>query len=211
MSPKEEIEQLRSELHQHNYNYYVLNQPTISDFEFDQLMRKLQDLEMFFPQYYDPNSPTQRVGSDISQSFSQVKHKYPMLSLANTYNMGEVKDFFQRVKNGLEGEEFEIVAEMKYDGLSISLTYVDGSLVRAVTRGDGEKGDDVTANVRTIRSIPLQLNQNAGYPHEFEIRGEILMPWVSFEKLNKERNTLKVDAMIHPIKEYALKLAQNLS
>ena len=132
MSPKEEIEQLRSELHQHNYNYYVLNQPTISDFEFDQLMRKLQDLEMFFPQYYDPNSPTQRVGSDISQSFSQVKHKYPMLSLANTYNMGEVKDFFQRVKNGLEGEEFEIVAEMKYDGLSISLTYVDGSLVRAV-------------------------------------------------------------------------------
>ena len=198
MSPKEEIEQLRSELHQHNYNYYVLNQPTISDFEFDQLMRKLQDLEMFFPQYYDPNSPTQRVGSDISQSFSQVKHKYPMLSLANTYNMGEVKDFFQRVKNGLEGEEFEIVAEMKYDGLSISLTYVDGSLVRAVTRGDGEKGDDVTANVRTIRSIPLQLNQNAGYPHEFEIRGEILMPWVSFEKLNKERESNEEPLFANP-------------
>ena len=198
MSPKEEIEQLRSELHQHNYNYYVLNQPTISDFEFDQLMRKLQDLEMFFPQYYDPNSPTQRVGSDISQSFSQVKHKYPMLSLANTYNMGEVKDFFQRVKNSLEGEEFEIVAEMKYDGLSISLTYVDGSLVRAVTRGDGEKGDDVTANVRTIRSIPLQLNQNAGYPHEFEIRGEILMPWVSFEKLNKERESNEEPLFANP-------------
>lgn len=198
MSPKEEIEQLRSELHQHNYNYYVLNQPTISDFEFDQLMRKLQDLEMFFPQYYDPNSPTQRVGSDISQSFSQVKHKYPMLSLANTYNMGEVKDFFQRVKNGLEGEEFEIVAEMKYDGLSISLTYVDGSLVRAVTRGDGEKGDDVTANVRTIRSIPLKLNQNAGYPHEFEIRGEILMPWVSFEKLNKEREANEEPLFANP-------------
>lgn len=198
MSPKEEIEQLRSELHQHNYNYYVLNQPTISDFEFDQLMRKLQDLELFFPQYYDPNSPTQRVGSDISQSFSQVKHKYPMLSLANTYNMGEVKDFFQRVKNGLEGEEFEIVAEMKYDGLSISLTYVDGSLVRAVTRGDGEKGDDVTANVRTIRSIPLQLNQNAGYPHEFEIRGEILMPWVSFEKLNKEREANEEPLFANP-------------
>ena len=198
MSPKEEIEQLRSELHQHNYNYYVLNQPTISDFEFDQLMRKLQDLEMFFPQYYDPNSPTQRVGSDISQSFSQVKHKYPMLSLANTYNMGEVKDFFQRVKNGLEGEEFEIVAEMKYDGLSISLTYVDGSLVQAVTRGDGEKGDDVTANVRTIRSIPLQLNQNAGYPHEFEIRGEILMPWVSFEKLNKERESNEEPLFANP-------------
>lgn len=198
MSPKEEIEQLRSELHQHNYNYYVLNQPTISDFEFDQLMRKLQDLELFFPQYYDPNSPTQRVGSDISQSFSQVKHKYPMLSLANTYNMGEVKDFFQRVKNGLEGEEFEIVAEMKYDGLSISLTYVDGSLVRAVTRGDGEKGDDVTVNVRTIRSIPLQLNQNAGYPHEFEIRGEILMPWVSFEKLNKEREANEEPLFANP-------------
>ena len=198
MSPKEEIEQLRSELHQHNYNYYVLNQPTISDFEFDQLMRKLQDLEMFFPQYYDPNSPTQRVGSDICQSFSQVKHKYPMLSLANTYNMGEVKDFFQRVKNGLEGEEFEIVAEMKYDGLSISLTYVDGSLVRAVTRGDGEKGDDVTANVRTIRSIPLQLNKNAGYPHEFEIRGEILMPWVSFEKLNKEREANEEPLFANP-------------
>ena len=187
MSTQEEIEQLRQLLHQHNYNYYVLNQPTISDFEFDQMMRKLQDLEMFFPQFYDPNSPTQRVGSDINQSFKQVKHRYPMLSLGNTYNINEVRDFYDRVRNGLDGENFEIVAELKYDGLSISMTYVNGKLVRALTRGDGEKGDDVTANVRTIKSIPLQLKKDSGYPHEFEIRGEILMPWTSFNKLNKER------------------------
>lgn len=187
MSPKEEIEQLRKLLHQHNYNYYVLNQPTISDFEFDQMMRKLQDLEMFFPQFQDPNSPTQRVGSDINQAFKQVKHKYPMLSLANTYSINEVRDFYNRVSNGLHGEDFEIVAELKYDGLSISLTYVDGKLVQALTRGDGEQGDDVTSNVRTIKSIPLQLKPDSGYPHEFEIRGEILMPWTSFDSLNKER------------------------
>ena len=187
LSPKEEILQLRELLHQHNYNYYVLNQPTISDFEFDQLMRRLQDLEMFYPQFFDPNSPTQRVGSDINQVFKQMKHKYPMLSLANTYNIDEVKDFYQRVKDGLEGESSEIVAEMKYDGLSISLTYVDGMLDHAVTRGDGEKGDVVTDNVRTIRSIPLQLKPGLEYPKEFEIRGEILMPWKSFERLNKER------------------------
>lgn len=187
MSPKEEIENLRNLLHQHNYNYYVLNQPSISDYEFDLLMKKLQDLEMFYPQYFDPNSPTQRVGSDINQAFKQMKHKYPMLSLANTYNIGEVRDFYQRVKNGLNGESFEIVAEMKYDGLSISLTYIDGKLDHAVTRGDGEKGDVVTDNVRTIKSIPLKLKDNSGFPHEFEIRGEILMPWESFEKLNKER------------------------
>ncbi len=198
MTPKEEIEQLRRELHTHNHNYYVLNQPTISDFEFDQMMRKLQDLEMFFPQYADPNSPTQRVGSDINQTFKQVKHKYPMLSLANTYNIGEVRDFYERVKNGLEGEDFEIVAEMKYDGLSISLTYVDGLLTTAVTRGDGEKGDDVTSNVRTIRSIPLQLKTGSGYPHEFEIRGEILMPWESFEKLNKEREANEEPLFANP-------------
>ncbi len=187
MSPKEEIEQLRELLHQHNYNYYVLNQPTISDFEFDQLMHKLQDLEMFYPQFNDPNSPTQRVGSDINQSFKQMKHKYPMLSLANTYNINEVRDFYQRVKTGLEGENFEIVAELKYDGLSISLTYINGELIHAVTRGDGEKGDIVTDNVRTIRSIPLKLKSGTGYPDEFEIRGEILMPWSSFNKLNIER------------------------
>lgn len=187
MTPKEEIEQLRKELEQHNYNYYVLNQPTISDFEFDQMMHHLEDLELFYPQYADPNSPTQRVGSDLNQSFKAVAHKYPMLSLANTYNEGEVRDFYERVKEGLEGEDFEICAEMKYDGLSISLTYVDGELVQAVTRGDGVKGDDVTNNVRTIRSIPLKLREGSDYPHEFEIRGEILMPWTSFEKLNEER------------------------
>lgn len=187
MTPKEEIDALRRELEQHNYNYYVLNQPTISDYEFDQLMYKLQDLEMFYPQYADPNSPTQRVGSDLNQQFVTVPHKYPMLSLANTYNEQDVRDFYDRVKSGLEGEEFEICAEMKYDGLSISLTYVDGVLTQAVTRGDGEKGDDVTANVRTIKSIPLKLREGSGYPHEFEIRGEILLPWSSFEKLNEER------------------------
>ncbi|MCR5043360.1 MAG: NAD-dependent DNA ligase LigA [Bacteroidaceae bacterium] len=187
MTPKEEIEQLRKELEQHNYNYYVLNQPTISDYDFDQMMHRLEDLELFYPQYADPNSPTQRVGSDLNQSFKAVAHKYPMLSLANTYNEGEVRDFYNRVKEGLEGEDFEICAEMKYDGLSISLTYVDGELVQAVTRGDGVKGDDVTNNVRTIRSIPLILKEGSGYPHEFEIRGEILMPWTSFEKLNEER------------------------
>lgn len=198
MSTKEEIELLRQQLHQHNYNYYVLNQPTISDFEFDQMMRKLQDLEMFFPQFYDPNSPTQRVGSDINQAFKQVPHKYPMLSLANTYSINEVRDFYQRVSNGLNGETFDIVAEMKYDGLSISLTYIDGKLVQAVTRGDGEKGDDVTANVRTIRSIPLQLKPDSGYPHEFEIRGEILMPWKSFDKLNKEREEREEPLFANP-------------
>lgn len=187
MTPKEEIDQLRKELEQHNYNYYVLNQPTISDYDFDQMMHRLEDLELFYPQYADPNSPTQRVGSDLNQSFKSVTHKYPMLSLANTYSEADVRDFYQRVKDGLEGEDFEICAEMKYDGLSISLTYVDGELVQAVTRGDGVQGDDVTANVRTIRSIPLRLKEGSGYPHEFEIRGEILMPWASFEQLNEER------------------------
>lgn len=186
-TPKEEIEQLRKELDQHNYNYYVLNSPTISDYDFDQMMYKLQDLETFYPQYADPNSPTQRVGSDLSQSFKSVPHKYPMLSLANTYNEHDVRDFYDRVKSGLEGEDFEVCAEMKYDGLSISLTYVDGVLTQAVTRGDGVKGDDVTANVRTIKSIPLKLREGSGYPHEFEIRGEILLPWASFDKLNEER------------------------
>lgn len=187
MTPQEEILALRKELHQHNYNYYVLNQPTISDYDFDQMMHHLQDLELFYPQYADPNSPTQRVGSDLNQQFRQIPHKYPMLSLANTYNEGDIREFYSRVKSGLEGEDFEICAEMKYDGLSISLTYVDGKLTQAVTRGDGVQGDDVTANVRTIKSIPLQLKEGSGYPHEFEIRGEILMPWSSFEALNAER------------------------
>ncbi len=187
MTPQEEILQLRKELEQHNYNYYVLNRPTISDYDFDQMMRRLEDLELFYPQYADPNSPTQRVGSDLNQSFRTVPHKYPMLSLANTYSEGEVRDFYERVRSGLEGEDFEICAEMKYDGLSISLTYVDGVLTQAVTRGDGVRGDDVTGNVRMIKSIPLRLKEGSGYPHEFEIRGEILMPWKSFEALNEQR------------------------
>ena len=194
MDYKSRIEALRKELHEHNYNYYVLNQPTISDYEFDMMMRELQDLEAEHPEMADPNSPTQRVGSDLNQQFRQVAHKYPMLSLANTYNEDEVADFYRRVKEGLEGEPFEIVAEMKYDGLSISLTYIDGRLTQAVTRGDGEKGDDVTANVRTIRSIPLQLKPGS----EFEIRGEILMPWTSFEQLNREREQREEPLFANP-------------
>ncbi|MDO4822786.1 MAG: NAD-dependent DNA ligase LigA [Bacteroidales bacterium] len=198
MTYKEQIEALRAELHQHNYNYYVLNQPTISDYEFDQKMHELEDLETFHPDCFDPNSPTQRVGSDLNQQFSQVAHKYPMLSLANTYNEDDVAEFYRRVKDGLEGEEFEICCEMKYDGLSISLTYVDGKLTQAVTRGDGVHGDDVTANVRCIHSIPLQLIPGSGYPHEFEIRGEILMPWTSFEKLNAEREAKEEPLFANP-------------
>lgn len=189
---------LREELHRHNYNYYVLNQPEISDFEFDEKMHELEDLEMFHPDMYDANSPTQRVGSDLNQQFRQVAHRYPMLSLANTYNADDVGEFYRRVKEGLEGEDFEICCEMKYDGLSISLTYVDGKLTQAVTRGDGVQGDDVTANVRTIRSIPLQLVPDSGYPDEFEIRGEILMPWTSFEKLNAEREAKEEPLFANP-------------
>lgn len=186
MDELQRIEALRKELNQHNYNYYVLSAPTISDFEFDQKLRELQDLEKLHPEAFDPNSPTQRVGSDISKEFTQVAHKYLMLSLGNTYSREEVADFYQRVSKGLDGEPFEIVCELKYDGTSISLTYENGRLIRAVTRGDGEKGDDVTANVKTIRSIPLVL-QGDSYPDSFEIRGEILMPWKVFEKLNEER------------------------
>lgn len=185
MSPEERIKELRELLHLHNHNYYVLNNPTISDFEFDALMRELQLLENENPQLFDANSPTQRVGSDITKEFRQVVHKYPMLSLGNTYSKAEVADFYERVRRALN-EEFEICCELKFDGTSISLTYIDGSLVRAVTRGDGEKGDDVTANVRTIRSVPLVL-KGEGYPREFEIRGEVLMPWAVFERLNSER------------------------
>lgn len=198
MDVEERIKLLREELHRHNHDYYVLSAPTISDFEFDAMMRELQQLEEENPQFYDPNSPTQRVGSDINQSFRQVAHKYPMLSLANTYSEGDVRAFYERVSGGLEGEPFEICAEMKYDGLSISLTYVDGQLTQAVTRGDGVQGDDVTANVRTIRSIPLRLNAGASYPHEFEIRGEILMPWDSFERLNEEREAREEPLFANP-------------
>lgn len=198
MTPQEEILQLRKELEQHNYNYYVLNQPTITDYEFDQMMHHLQDLEEQHPEMADPNSPTQRVGSDLNQQFKSVAHKYPMLSLSNTYNANEVREFYERVRSGLEGEDFDICCEMKYDGLSISLTYVDGELVQAVTRGDGVRGDDVTANVRTIKSIPLRLREGSGYPHEFEIRGEILMPWTSFEALNAEREANEEQLFANP-------------
>lgn len=197
MTAKEKIDQLRAELHQHNYNYYVLNTPEISDQEFDKMMRELQDLEEQYPEYKDESSPTMRVGSDINKEFTQVKHKYPMLSLANTYSEGEVREFYERVKKGLEGEEFEFCCELKYDGTSISLTYEDGKLMRAVTRGDGEKGDDVTVNVKTIRSIPLVLYGD-NYPKEFEIRGEILMPWNVFEGLNAEREAREEPLFANP-------------
>lgn len=197
MDEKQRIEQLRNELHAHNYRYYVLNQPEISDQDFDFLMHELQDLEAKHPELYDPNSPTQRVGSDLSQEFKQVEHKYPMLSLANTYNEQDVAEWYDSVKRGLGGEDFEVCCEMKYDGLSISLTYVDGKLVRGVTRGDGVHGDDVTSNVKTIRCIPLVL-PGTGYPHEFEIRGEILMPWKVFERLNAEREKTEEPLFANP-------------
>lgn len=195
MNIKERIDLLRSELHRHNHNYYVLNAPEITDKEFDDLMRELQELENEHPEYADPNSPTMRVGSDLNKNFTQVAHKYPMLSLGNTYSESEVTDFFERVRKGLN-EDFEICCELKYDGTSISLTYEEGKLVRAVTRGDGEKGDDVTDNVKTIRSIPLVLHGD--YPPSFEIRGEILMPWESFERLNQEREAREEPLFANP-------------
>ena len=184
---KEEILSLREELHRHNYNYYVLNAPVISDEEFDMKMHRLQDLEQMYPELDDPNSPTRRVGSDLNNEFQTVLHKRPMLSLANTYNRQEVAEFYQRVSEGLHGAPFEICCELKFDGLSISLHYEKGRLVRAVTRGDGVQGDDVTENVRTIRTVPLSLPVGGTYPDEFEIRGEVLMPWASFDRLNSER------------------------
>ena len=190
-----QIEKLRRELEKHNYNYYVLSQPTISDFEFDAKLKQLQELEVAHPEFFDPNSPTQRVGSDIASGFEQVAHIYPMLSLGNTYSEGEVQDFYERTRKGLN-EAFELVCELKYDGTSISLTYEDGLLVRAVTRGDGEKGDDVTANVKTIRSIPLRLQGN--FPDKFEIRGEILMPWAVFDELNREREAQEEQLFANP-------------
>lgn len=198
MNEKERILYLREQLHEHNYKYYVLNQPDISDQEFDFLMHELQDLEAKHPEMYDPNSPTQRVGSDLNQNFTQVAHKYPMLSLANTYNEQDVADWYESVSRGLGGEPFEVCCEMKYDGLSISLTYVDGKLVSGVTRGDGVHGDDVTANVKTIRCIPLVLKEGTGYPKEFEIRGEILMPWKVFEQLNAEREAAEEPLFANP-------------
>ena len=195
MTVKEKIDQLRADLHRHNYNYYVLNAPEISDKEFDDRMRELQDLEKEHPEYQDDNSPTMRVGSDLNKNFTQVAHKYPMLSLGNTYSESEVTDFYDRVKKALN-EDFEICCELKYDGTSISLTYENGKLVRAVTRGDGEKGDDVTDNVKTIRTIPLVLH--GSYPESFEIRGEILMPWEVFEELNREKEAREEPLFANP-------------
>lgn len=185
-SPLQRIIELRNELNRHNHNYYVLNAPTITDKEFDEMLKELERLEAEHPEFFDPLSPTQRVGSDINKSFEQIAHIYPMLSLGNTYSVEEVDEFVSRTRAALMGEEVTIVGEMKFDGTSISLIYEDGRLVRAVTRGDGVKGDVVTENVKTIRSIPLQL-QGDGWPRQFEIRGEIVLPWAEFDRLNRER------------------------
>ena len=198
MTEQERIDILRKQLHEHNHRYYVLNQPIISDQEFDLMMHELQDLEAKHPELYDANSPTMRVGSDITKEFKQVKHKHPMLSLANTYNEQDIEEWYNQVSRGLEGEPFEVCCEMKYDGLSISLTYKDGKLIQAVTRGDGVQGDDVTTNVKTIRSIPLVLQPGLGWPDEFEIRGEILMPWESFNRLNAEREDIGEQPFANP-------------
>ena len=197
MDYKNRILDLRRQLHEHNNRYYVLNSPIISDMEFDMLMHELQDLEAQHPDMFDENSPTQRVGSDLNKEFTQVTHKYPMLSLSNTYSQQDVANFYDSVSRGLGGEPFDICCELKYDGLSISLTYVDGRLIRAVTRGDGVHGDDVTANVRTIRSIPLVLN-DGDWPREFEIRGEVLMPWRVFDRLNEEREAAGEPLLANP-------------
>ena len=195
-TPKEQIDELRRKLHEYNYNYYVLSQPTVSDFDFDKLMRQLTDLETEYPEFADPNSPSVRVGSDINKNFAQVKHRYPMLSLQNTYSEGEVSEFYNRVKRALN-EDFDVVCELKYDGTSISLLYENGQLTQAVTRGDGKQGDDVTDNVRTIRSIPLVLHGN-NIPENIEVRGEILMPWNVFETLNKEREEQEESLFANP-------------
>ena len=192
-----EIIQLRKELNQHNYNYYVLNNPTISDKEFDEKLRRLQELEEDHKEMFDPLSPTQRVGSDLTQGFKQVVHQRQMLSLGNTYSLAEVEDFLRRTKASLEGNSMQIVGEMKFDGTSISITYEHGRMVRAVTRGDGTRGDDVTVNVKTIRSIPLELQGN-DYPDSFEVRGEIVMPWASFDALNKEREFNEEPLLANP-------------
>lgn len=198
MTEIDRILQLRKELHQHNYNYYVKNAPVISDQEFDSLMAELMALEAQHPEMADVNSPSVRVGSDLSQDFVQVQHTVPMLSLGNTYSRADVEEFYNRVREGLNGEPFEICCEQKFDGLSISLVYENYRLVRAVTRGDGTKGDDVTANVKTIRTIPLELPYDCGCPPDFEIRGEVLMPWTSFERLNKEREAREEPLFANP-------------
>lgn len=208
MQPKDRIDQLRALLNEQNYRYYVLNDPLMSDFEYDKLMRELQDLEQANPQYADPNSPTQRVGSDRANQFASVTHRFPMQSLSNTYSREEVTDFDTRIQK--EVGEVEYVCELKFDGTSISLLYEHGQLVRAATRGDGMVGDDVTENVRTIRSIPLQL-RGGGYPDLFEIRGEILMPYKSFERLNREREDIGETPFANPRNAAAGSLKQQSS
>ncbi len=208
MQPKDRIDQLRALLNEQNYRYYVLNDPLMSDFEYDKLMRELQDLEQANPQYADPNSPTQRVGSDRANQFASVTHRFPMQSLSNTYSREEVTDFDTRIQK--EVGEVEYVCELKFDGTSISLLYEHGQLVRAATRGDGTVGDDVTENVRTIRSIPLQL-RGGGYPDLFEIRGEILMPYKSFERLNREREDIGETPFANPRNAAAGSLKQQSS
>jgi len=199
MTEQQRITELRQQLHEHNHRYYVLNQPTVSDQQFDEMMHELEALEARHPELYDPNSPTQRVGSDLQKEFTQVAHRYPMLSLANTYSEQDVREWYESVQRGLAGEPFEVCCEMKYDGLSISLTYHEGRLTQAVTRGDGVHGDDVTQNVKTIQSVPLVLSEeNRRWPTDFEIRGEILMPWASFERLNKEREAAEEPLFANP-------------
>lgn len=193
----EQIQQLREEIEAHNYAYYVLSSPTISDYDFDQLLKKLEQLELEYPDLITSDSPTQRVGKDRTEGFAQVAHRYPMLSLANTYSYDEVREFYQRVAKDLGHDDFSIVAELKYDGLSISLLYEQGRLTRAVTRGDGQMGDDVTANVRTIRSIPLRLRGD-DYPEELEVRGEILLPFEEFDRLNAERHRAELPLFANP-------------
>lgn len=197
MTPQKEIKQLRDEIRRHERLYYVDSAPEISDRAFDELIHRLQTLEEMNPEMIDPSSPTQRVGTDRTEEFVRVNHQYPMLSLANTYSYEEVASFYQRVKGGLGGSDFHITAELKFDGLSISLIYEQGRLLRAVTRGDGTSGDDVTANIRTIRSIPLEL-YGAGYPSTFEIRGEVLMPFAAFDRLNEDRKEAGEDLFANP-------------
>ncbi len=196
MSVQQQIEELRKELHEHNYRYYVLSQPTISDVEFDKKMKQLEELEAAHPEYSDSNSPTQRVGNDLTKEFAKVTHRYPMLSLGNTYSESEITDFFDRAAR-LLNEPFDIVCELKFDGVSISLQYENGKLIRAATRGDGVVGDDVTTNVKTIRSIPLQLLGD-DYPESFEIRGEVLLPWNVFDAINREREEQEDQLFANP-------------
>ena len=205
---KERIEELRRWLNEQNRKYYIENAPEVSDFEFDERMHELQRLEAEYPEYADPNSPTNRVGSDLTNDFRTVEHRYPMLSLANTYSVDDLKEFFERVER--EVGRVEYVCELKFDGTAISLTYVDGRLSQGVTRGDGRSGDDVTANVRTVRTIPLELS-GGDYPPLFEIRGEIYMPYASFDRLNAEREAAGEQLFANPRNAAAGTLKQQSS